>query len=133
MLSRRFQRRHLAVALAALFTVNAPGMAEEHAFLPKMVRFDNSTGVAATFSTAGKVDLTGPFFQSLGTNGRACVTCHQPSVGWTVTPQTSGHGSMPRMERIPSSAPTMVRRPQTPMCPLSRLGASLIACCSTKD
>jgi hypothetical protein len=23
----------------------------------------------------------------MGTNGRACVTCHQPSVGWTVTPQ----------------------------------------------
>ena len=87
MLSRRFQRRHLAVALAALFTVNTPGMAGEHAFLPKMVRFDNPTGVAATFSTSGKVDLTGPFFQSLGTNGRACVTCHQPSAGWTVTPQ----------------------------------------------
>ena len=36
---------------------------------------------------AGKVDLTGPFFQSLGTNGRACVSCHQPSTGWTITPR----------------------------------------------
>jgi hypothetical protein len=34
-----------------------------------------------------QVDLTGPFFQSLGTNGRACVSCHQPSVGWTITPE----------------------------------------------
>jgi cytochrome c peroxidase len=87
MLSHRFQRRHLAVALAALLLVSAPGMAGDQAFLPNMLPFDNATGVAATFSTAGKIDLTGPFFQSLGTNGRACVTCHQPSTGWTVTPQ----------------------------------------------
>ncbi len=51
-----------------------------------MLRFPNPTGFAATFSTTGKVDLTGPFFQSLGTNGRSCGSCHQPSDGWTVTP-----------------------------------------------
>jgi hypothetical protein len=84
---RRFQRSRLAVALAVLLMVNAPGMAGEKNFLPNMVRFDNATGVAATFSTAGKIDLTGLFFQSLGTNGRACVSCHQPSAGWTITPQ----------------------------------------------
>jgi cytochrome c peroxidase len=82
----RFQRRSLAVTLTALFFVSASGTAGEQSFLPNMMRFDNSTGVAATFSTAGKVDLTGPFFQSLGTNGRACVSCHQPSTGWTITP-----------------------------------------------
>src|SRR5581483_5009780 len=27
------------------------------------------------------------FFQSLGTNGRACVTCHVPADDWTITPQ----------------------------------------------
>src|SRR6478672_8971643 len=51
-----------------------------------MLRFANPTGFAATYSTVGKVDLTGPFFQSLGTNGRACVSCHQQSTGWTITP-----------------------------------------------
>ena len=85
-MNRRFQRRHLAVALAALFFVSASGTAGEQSFLPNMLRFANPTGAAATFSTAGKVDLTGPFFQSLGTNGRACVSCHQPSTGWTITP-----------------------------------------------
>jgi hypothetical protein len=39
-----------------------------------------------TYSAAGAIDLTNPFFQPLGTNGRACVTCHQPSDGWSVTP-----------------------------------------------
>ena len=85
-MNRRFQRRHLAVALAALFIASAPGAAGDQSFLPSMLPFANTTGVAATFSTVGKVDLTGPFFQSLGTNGRACVSCHQPSDGWTVTP-----------------------------------------------
>jgi hypothetical protein len=86
-MNRRFQRRHLAAVLAALFIVSASGTAGERSSLPDMLRFPDPTGVAATFSTAGKIDLTGPFFQSLGTNGRACVSCHQPSAGWTVTPQ----------------------------------------------
>ena len=86
-MDRPFQRRHLAVVLAALFFVSASGTAGEPSFLPAMLPFANPTGIAATFSTAGKVDLTGPFFQSLGTNGRACVSCHQPNVGWTVTPR----------------------------------------------
>src|SRR6266536_1527265 len=85
-MNRRFQRRHLAVALAALFFVSASGTAGEQSFLSGMLPFANPTGVAATFATAGKVDLTGPFFQSLGTNGRACVSCHQASTGWTITP-----------------------------------------------
>src|SRR5947207_8921131 len=87
-MNRRFHRRHLAVALAALLFVSASGSADEQSFLPNMLRFANPTGIAATFSTAGKIDLTGPFFQSLGTNGRACVSCHQPSTGWTITPAT---------------------------------------------
>ena len=83
----RFQRRRLAVALAALLMVSVPVIAGEKDFLPRLLTFENATGVAATFTTASKIDLTNPFFQSLGTNGRACVTCHQPTTGWTITPQ----------------------------------------------
>src|SRR5260221_9735697 len=82
----RFQRRRLAVVLGSLFIVGAAGAVGEKSSLPSMLPFPNSTGVAATFSTAGQVDLTGPFFQSLGMNGRACVSCHQPDAGWTITP-----------------------------------------------
>lgn len=84
---RAFQRRRVAVATAALLVVSASGNAGELSFLLNMLPFANPSGLAATFSTTGNVDLTGPFFQSLGTNGRACVTCHQPSTGWTITPQ----------------------------------------------
>ena len=48
--------------------------------------FENLTGIAATFNTAGPLDHDNPFFQKLGTNGRSCDTCHQASDGWTVTP-----------------------------------------------
>jgi hypothetical protein len=85
-MNRRFPRSRLSLVLSTLFAVGTSGAAGEESFLPNMLPFPNPTGVAATFSTAGRVDLTGPFFQSLGTNGRACVSCHQPSAGWTVTP-----------------------------------------------
>ncbi|HEY6461740.1 MAG TPA: hypothetical protein VIY73_16350 [Polyangiaceae bacterium] len=58
-----------------------------HGGLPNNTPFPNPTGFAATYSTAGFVDLTGDFFQSLGTNGRACVTCHAQADGWTITPE----------------------------------------------
>ena len=54
--------------------------------LPNGLRFPNPSGSAATFSTAGQIDLTGEFFQDLGGNGRRCVSCHLPSAGWTITP-----------------------------------------------
>jgi cytochrome c peroxidase len=32
-------------------------------------------------------DLSNPFFQSLGTNGRSCSSCHVAAAGWTITPE----------------------------------------------
>ena len=73
------------IILAGLLLVSAPGSADDES-LPNMLRFANPGGFAATFSRTGSVDLTGPFFQSLGSNGRSCVSCHQPGDGWTITP-----------------------------------------------
>jgi hypothetical protein len=45
------------------------------------------SGVLRTITLDGAaLDLSGPFFQSLGTNGRSCVSCHVPSTGWTISP-----------------------------------------------
>ena len=54
-------------------------------FLPNLFPFKDPTGTVKTFSTTGKVDLTGAFFQSLGTNGRSCASCHQPGDAWSVS------------------------------------------------
>ena len=86
----RFRLRPIGLLLAGLSLVSIPSLAGDTA-LPNMLRFANPTGYAATFSTTGKVDLTGPFFQSLGTNGRSCGSCHQPSDGWTITPEHVEH------------------------------------------
>jgi cytochrome c peroxidase len=55
--------------------------------LPNLFPFLDPTGAIETYTTdpSGTLDLTGPFFQSLGTNGRSCGTCHQPSDAWTVS------------------------------------------------
>src|SRR5215831_18379925 len=48
--------------------------------------YTNGSGSHQTISTTGNTDPNNPFFQSLGTNGRACVSCHQPGQGWGITP-----------------------------------------------
>jgi hypothetical protein len=49
--------------------------------------FDNPSGVLRTVSRTGSpADTSSPFFQDLGTNGRTCVSCHQPGQAWTITP-----------------------------------------------
>jgi cytochrome c peroxidase len=53
---------------------------------PALLAFANRTGEARTLSVAGPLDLDNPFFQSLGTNGRTCATCHVPSDGWSLVP-----------------------------------------------
>jgi cytochrome c peroxidase len=54
--------------------------------LPNNLPFANPAGTAATFSTAGFVDLNNPFHVPQGTNGRSCESCHLPQTGWSVVP-----------------------------------------------
>ena len=49
--------------------------------------YTNAAGVLRTLHTSGTIDRTNPFFEDLGTNGRRCVTCHQPAQAWTITPE----------------------------------------------
>jgi len=47
----------------------------------------NTAGASASYSTTtGSLERTGPFFESLGTNGRRCIDCHQAEQGFTITP-----------------------------------------------
>jgi len=72
--------RALRIGLAlGLFLFAGSAIADK--YLPNLFPFFDFTGFSATNSTTGSIDLSGPFFQSLGTNGRSCGTCHQPSDG----------------------------------------------------
>jgi cytochrome c peroxidase len=54
-------------------------------FVPNLKPFPDSTGAVATYNTAGKIDQSGAFFQSLGTNGRSCSSCHLLSQGMSLS------------------------------------------------
>jgi hypothetical protein len=43
---------------------------------PNPLNSTDSTGTLSTYSTAGGIDQSNPFFQNLGTNGRSCGSCH---------------------------------------------------------
>ena len=48
--------------------------------LPWDEDYDNPEGMATIVNSTGAIRTDGhPFFEALGVNGRACVTCHQPS------------------------------------------------------
>ena len=66
--------------------VNADlGITSSKSFIPNGTSFINFGGASQTYSTVGGgMDQTGPFFQSIGTNGRSCATCHQASDGMSV-------------------------------------------------
>jgi cytochrome c peroxidase len=67
----------VAIALVAAARAGGP---EPSASEPVGLQsFADPTGEIATLDINGRVDEKGAFFQSLGTNGRACSTCHVAS------------------------------------------------------
>jgi cytochrome c peroxidase len=46
------------------------------AAVPNLLDMTDPAGIVETYDTAGAIDTSNPFFQSLGTNGRSCGTCH---------------------------------------------------------
>jgi hypothetical protein len=87
----------LTLAAAALFAVPALGAGVTPAagaplgywiepgqggVLPQRARYHDSVGDVEVLFAQGPVSLHGSaFFEPLGSNGRACVTCHQPGSG----------------------------------------------------
>ena len=56
-------------------------------FVPRYQEFSDPLGRFANLNLGGPTDIANnAFFQDLGTNGRRCVTCHQASDAWSVTP-----------------------------------------------
>jgi cytochrome c peroxidase len=55
-------------------------------YIPNGIFFPNPAGASQTYSSVGMgIELTGPFFQQLGTNGRTCATCHQPDDAMSIS------------------------------------------------
>jgi cytochrome c peroxidase len=90
-LSKHLFSRPLRIAstIALLLTATA-GVAFSNSFglvIPKFQVFVDPDGAFATINAGGPTDTsTNPFFLEMGTNGRTCVTCHEPSDAFTITP-----------------------------------------------
>jgi hypothetical protein len=55
----------------------APGQGTS---LSDLSTYENDRGRLGVLNASGRLDTKGhPFFEPIGTNGRACVTCHQPA------------------------------------------------------
>jgi hypothetical protein len=53
---------------------------------PTALSYADERGIITTLNLKGPTDTRNhPFFTPLGTNGRACVTCHQPADGMSVS------------------------------------------------
>jgi len=76
--NKRFTRILIAgVSLTSAAAVVIPNLKASH----------DATGTVATFNKAGDIDEQNAFFQNQGTNGRACVSCHQPEQAFSITPK----------------------------------------------
>ncbi len=75
------------VASVASIALALGGFSAGAQSIPNRFPFLDSSGLIET-SNAGSapIDTTGPFFQSLGTNGRSCSSCHMPDQGWSIAP-----------------------------------------------
>ena len=63
-----------------------PGSGE---VLPSTISYMNPYGSLTILNTSGEIRTKGhAFFEPIGTNGRACVTCHQPADGMSISLET---------------------------------------------
>lgn len=81
------QKLRLTMMVVLLLTAAATFAGAGGLFIPEFAVFPDPSGSFATINQGGPtVESTNPFFQDLGTNGRTCVTCHQPSDAFSITP-----------------------------------------------
>ena len=76
----------MCTGAAVTIAIAVSGSAAAGNAIANLFAFDNATGQSQTFNH-GILNPNNPFFKDLGSNGRACVTCHQASEGWTITPE----------------------------------------------
>jgi cytochrome c peroxidase len=88
--SKYLHRERVVVFLIAFVLVGAAGIALARGgsqFVSRFQEFGDPDGRFANLNLGGPTDTDkNAFFEDIGTNGRRCVTCHQASDAWTVTP-----------------------------------------------
>lgn len=85
-----FTRALRITSIVVLMVFAATALAVGSSFdlmVPKFHVFLDPEGAFANLNLGGPTDTTSnPFFQDLGSNGRRCVTCHEPGAAFSITP-----------------------------------------------
>ena len=76
----------VALSIVCCLALGLIGVRADSPTTSTIVNYD-PTGTVRTISTLPAIDTTNPFFTPQGTNGRACVTCHDPNAAWGVSAQ----------------------------------------------
>jgi cytochrome c peroxidase len=87
----KLARRRVAIVLGAFLLLGAGGLLavadRADQVVPRYQEFSDPEGRFANLNLGGPTDTsTNPFFMDMGANGRSCVTCHQPSDAFSITP-----------------------------------------------
>ena len=89
----KLARSRIASVLPVFLLLGAGGLlavadsSNSNQVMARFQEFSDPHGRFANLNLGGPTDTTtNPFFQHMGTNGRSCVTCHQPSDAFSVTP-----------------------------------------------
>lgn len=77
---------HFRVAGVLVSAVVLTAVLSADSLLRNLVPFHDASGMVRTYSPKAEAAPSNAFFQSLGTNGRSCDSCHKASDGWGVTP-----------------------------------------------
>ncbi|MGH7107616.1 MAG: hypothetical protein ACREFT_14040, partial [Acetobacteraceae bacterium] len=80
----RLRRAAVTVLLLAAASGTSAQQARALASHDPLVTRDPS-GWLQTSTPNGRIDKGNPFFQSLGSNGRSCSSCHRQAEGWTIS------------------------------------------------
>src|SRR5258708_19847344 len=97
--NRRFPGPVPFVSIVVIILLAATGLAiasgsDSSLVVPRFQEFSDPDGRFANVNLGGPTDTTtNPFFQDLGSNGRRCVTCHQASHAFSITPPHIPHPS----------------------------------------
>ena len=107
---RKGRKWLLAVGILGLTTVASA------AILPNLFSFFDPTGIISTYNANGPIDETSnnPFFQSLGTNGRASELAISPA-----TPLASVSTAFKPSSSIPVGPTLFLRRLTAPIVPIT--------------
>jgi cytochrome c peroxidase len=85
--ARSTRVRAVAMALGMAAATGAAADPSAAKYGPGVESYLDPSGILTLVNINGRTDKHGAFFQSLGSNGRTCDTCHKPDQAMSITPR----------------------------------------------